>query len=205
MATKRAATPKEVSESFRAYTAVVGEIIWASNYLGGEFEILFCHIATQTEYPIGRAIWHASPSDGARLQMLASATEASKRLSKKMRTNIIWVIEKAQKLAESRNDAAHSLTGVSSGTPAKVAISQHGTKPKRYARLESKSDLKKHYRLVGADLWRLGAYVRELWSRVAGFDDLPPLPRRPRLVSVARNNQKKPHRRPNSKSPLPQP
>ena len=195
MATKRIATPKEVSESYRAYTAVIGELIWASNYCYGEFEILFCHVATQTEFPIGRAVWHASLSDGARLQMLAAATEVSGRLSKKIRTNILWVVEKAQKLAESRNDAAHSLIVVSRVNPAKVAISQHGTKPKRYARLESKLDLKKHYRLVGADLWRLGTYVRALWPRVAGFDDLPPLLRRPRLVSVPRNNQKKLHRR----------
>ena len=201
MAPNRSATPKEISASFRAYTAVIGELVWASNFLQGEFEILFCHVATLGEFPVGRAIWHASPSDSSRLLMLAAAAEASERLSKKDRSNILWSIEKAKKLSELRNDAAHSLTRLTTKSPAKVAISQHGTKPARYRKLEPKPDLKRHYRLVASDLWRLVAYVRDLWSRVGGFDELPPLPRRPRLVSVPKNNQKKQRRRPKPKQP----
>jgi hypothetical protein len=201
----RVANKKEISAAIRSYSEVIGELVWASNFTHSEFEILFSHVATPTEFLTGRAIWHTCASDSSRLKMLEAATKVSGRLSKRMRENILWAVEMSLKLAESRNDAVHSLTFVRRESPVKVTISQHGTKPKRYAKLESKSDLKKYYRLVGADLWRLGAYIRELWPRVAGFDALLPLSRRPRLASIPRNNQKKLHPLPRLKSPASHP
>src|SRR6267142_1784276 len=188
----RGGMPKEIRAPFRAYTAVIGELVWASNYSHSAFEILFSHVATPTEFQTGRSIWHSATSDRGQLQMLAAATERSGRISAKMRANILWAAEKAKKLAESRNDAVHSSTIVlPKATPVKIAISELGTKPKRYDKLERTVDLKKRFRLVKGDLWKLGRYVHALWPHLAGFDALPPLPRRPRLASIPKSNPKK--------------
>lgn len=190
--TIRGGMPKAIRAPFRAYTAVIGELVWASNYSHGAFEILFSHVATPTEFQTGRSIWHSAPSDSGQLQMLAAATETSARLSAKMRANILWAVEKAKKLGESRNDAVHSSTIIlSRAKPVKIALYELGTKPKRYGKLERTIDLKKHFRLVKGDLWKLGQYVHALWPHLAGFDALPPLPRRPRLTSIQNNNSKK--------------
>ena len=196
----RGGVPKEIRAPFRAYTTVIGELVWASNYAHGAFEILFSHVATPTEFQTGRSIWHTASSDGGQLHMLVAATEVSVRLSEKMRANILWAVEKARKLAESRNDAVHSSTIIlSTIPPVKVALSELGTKPKRYKKLGNTTNLKEHFRSVKSDLWKLGLYVHALWPHVAGFDELPPLPRRPQLISIPKSNSKKPYRRPSPK------
>ena len=191
--TKRGGVPKEVRAPFRAYTTVIGELVWASNYSLGAFEILFSHVATPTEFQTGRAIWHTATSDSGQLQMLKAATVTSTRLSERMRANILWAVEKAQKLGESRNDAVHSSTIILARTkPVKVALSELGTKPKRFGKLDRTVDLKKHFRSVKGDLWKLGQYVHALWPHLAGFDQLPPLPRRPQLASFPKSTSKEP-------------
>jgi len=77
--------PKEIRAPFRTYTTVIGELVWASNYSHSAFEILFSHVATPTEFHMGRSIWHCAPSDSGQLLMLVAATETSTRLSKRMR------------------------------------------------------------------------------------------------------------------------
>ena len=194
--TTRGRTPKEVLAPFRAYTTVIGELVWASNYSLGAFEILFSHVATPTEFQTGRAIWHTATSDSGQLQMLKAATETSTRLSERMRANILWAIERARKLGESRNDAVHSSTIVLAKTkPATIVLSELGTKPKRFGKFDRTVDLKKHFRSVKGDLWKLGQYVHALWPQVAGFDLLPPLPRRPQLASIPKAIAKKPRTR----------
>ena len=193
----RGGVPKEIRAPFRAYTAVIGELVWASNYSLGAFEILFSHVATPTEFLTGRSIWHSASSDSGQLKMLAAATKTSERLSEKMRANILGAIEKAGKLGESRNDAVHSATVVVvENGKAKVVPSDIGTKPSRSDKLRLEADLKKRFRAVKGDLLRLGQYVHALWPRVAGFDALPPLPRRPQLTSVPKSTSKKPRRPP---------
>ena len=184
---------KTVRAHFRSYTAVIGELVWASNYSHLAFEILFSHVATPADYQVGRSIWHSSPSDSGQLQMLGVAAEISERLSKdkKMRDKILWAVDQGKKLGVSRNDAVHSLTFITRGKPAKVAISEVGTKPTRYRKLESNADLKKHYRRVKDDLWKLGRYVHALWPLVAGFPAHDPLPRKPLLVSIPKSDRKK--------------
>ena len=100
-------------------------------------------------------------------------------------------------MGELRNDAVHSSTIVLTTTiPVKVALSEVGTKPKRFGKFDRTIDLKKHFRSVKADLWKLGQYVHAVWPHVVGFDELPPLPRRPQLVSMPKNTGKKPPRSP---------
>lgn len=177
--------PKELQAPLRAYASVIGEVVWASNFAHGAFEILFSHVAAHTNYEIGRAVWHTATSDRVQLDMLKAATIASERLSKQMSERILWAIEKAQKLGELRNDAVHSATIVIvKNNQATIAPSDIGTKPTRSNKLRKVEDLKKLFRAVKGDLIQIGQYVHSLWPHVAGFDLLPPLPRKPQVRSI---------------------
>lgn len=197
MAKRRASTisrriPSDLKSPLRSYATVIGEVVWASNFAHGAFEILFSHVATQDNYQIGRALWHTMPSDSGQLVALREATKASNHLPEKMKIKIIWAIEKAQKLGELRNDAVHSATIVieRNGLPT-VVPSDIGTKPSRSEKLRREKDLKKKFRAVKGDLLQIGQYVHSLWPHIAGFDLLPPLPRKPQLKSLPKQTHRK--------------
>ena len=178
--------PESSRIPLREYATVIGDVVWASNFAHGAFEILFSHVATHDEYAIGRAIWHSANSDRAQLNMLRAATKESTRLSVRMRTRILWAIEKTSKLRELRNDAVHSSTFVRIGSgEANVAITDIGTKPSRSAKLRGHGDLKRRFRALSGDLRQIGQYVHSLWPHLAGFDDLDPVPRKPQLKSLS--------------------
>jgi len=177
--------PKSIRTPLRAYATVIGEVVWASNYAHGAFEILFSHVATHDNFLIGREVWHVSTSDSGQLNMLEAATKASERLSERMQERILWAINKAKKLGELRNDAVHSATVVIiENGKAKIAPSDIGTKPSRSDRLRLGNDLNKKFKAVTGDLLQIGQYINLLWPHVAGFDLLPPLPRKPQLKSL---------------------
>ena len=187
--------PAVVSGPIRTYATVVGEVVWASNFSLGAFEILFCHVANHTIFMMGRAIWHCSTSDSGQLQMLRAAAETSERLKPRMRANILWAIEKALKLGELRNHAVHSATiAIPEGRGHRVAPSSMGTKPSRFDKLAQIQDLKGKFRAVRTDLLQIGQFVNGLWPHIAGFDLLPPISRRPRLTSLPPSTQPKKRR-----------
>jgi hypothetical protein len=189
--------PSEMRAPLRSHATVIGELVWASNFSHGAFEILFSHVVNHTNFQMGRSVWHIATSDSGQLKMLVAATEASERLSVKMRANIMWAAGKALKLGELRNDAVHSATVViTTEKPAKIVPASIGTRPTRYEKLERMPDLKKQFRLVKGDLLQVGQYVHALWPHLAGFDLLPPLPRRPQLRSIQKGIWKKAVRRP---------
>ncbi len=185
--------PRQYKVPLRSYATVVGEIVWASNYLYGAFEILFSHVATPGNFLMGRGIWQSASSERAKLDMLEAAVETSESLASPMQDRIIWTIGCARKLAELRNDAVHSATIVVSknGSPMLVP-SDIGTKQKRSDRLRAEPDLKKKYRVVKGDLLQLGQYVFAIWPHVAGFEHLPRLPARPRFQSIPKAKPRKP-------------
>ena len=182
--------PKEIQAPLRAYAVVIGEVVWAWNFTHGAFEILFSHVASHANYQMARDIWHTATSDSGQLTMLEAATKASDRLSSRMRERILWAIEKTSKLGQLRNDAVHSAMIVidKNGVPT-VSPSDIGTKPSRSERLRREDDLKKKFRAVKGDILQVGLYIHSLWPHVAGFDLLPPLPRRPRLRSLSSQQQ----------------
>ena len=187
--------PAVVTGPIRTYATVVGEVVWASNFALGAFEILFCNIANYTNFMMGRAIWHCSTSDSGQLQMLRAATEASDRLTPRMRANILWAVEKSLKLGELRNHAVHSATiAIPEMDGHRIAPSAMGTKPTRFDKLAQIKDLKGKFRAVRTDLLQVGQFVHGLWPHVAGFDLLPPIPRRPRLTSLPTSTQGKKRR-----------
>lgn len=176
---------------------MIGEVVWAANFAHGAFEILFSHVATHDHYQIGRAIWHTTPSDSGQLQLLRSAATASTRLSERMRMRILWTVDRALKLGELRNDAVHSATIVLVKNGQSImAPSDIGTKPSRSEKLRREDDLKKKFRAVKGDLLQLGQYIHALWPHLAGFEHLPPLPRKPQLRSLPKQTHRKAARAP---------
>lgn len=183
---------KAIRIPLRNYATVIGEVVWAANYAHGAFEILFSHVATPDGYQRGRAIWHTSTSDSGQLNMLRAAAAVSERLSNQMRKRILWAIDRALKLGELRNDAVHSSTIVLiENGKAKIAPSDIGTRPPRSERLRRDGDLKNKFRAVKGDLLQIGQYVHSLWPHIAGFDALPPLPRKPQLQSLPKQTDRK--------------
>lgn len=186
-----------VRAQIRAYTSVIGEVVWAANYSLGAFEILFSHVATPKHYQVGRAIWHTAPSDSGQLQMLKAAANASDRLSERMRGRVLWAIDKTLKLGQLRNDAVHSVVIVLvNNGKVTLAPSDIGTKPSRSEKLRLEGDLEKKFRAVKGDLLQIGQYVHSLWPHLAGFEHLPPLPRRPQLQSLPNQTHRKAARAP---------
>jgi len=184
--------PKAIQVPLRNYATVIGEVVWASNYAHGAFEILFSHVATPDGYQRGRAIWHTTTSDSGQLNMLRAAAKTSEQLSDRMQERILWAIDRALKLGELRNDAVHSSTIVLvKNGKAKIVPSDIGTKPSRSERLRPEGDLKNKFRTVKGDLLQIGLYVHSLWPHVAGFDALPPLPRKPQLQSLPKQTDRK--------------
>lgn len=189
--------PPGVRAPIRDYASVIGEVVWASNFAHGAFEILFSHVATPEHYGVGRAIWHTAPSDSGQLQMLRAAATASERLSERMRGRVLWAIDRALKLGELRNDAVHSATIVLvKNGKVTMAPSDIGTKPSRSEKLRLEDDLKKKFRVVKGDLLQIGQYVHSLWPHLAGFEHLPPLPHRPQLRSLPKQTHRKAARAP---------
>jgi len=183
--------PKAIQAPLRAYAKVIGEVVWASNFAHGAFEILFSHVVTHENYQTGRAIWHTATSDSGQLQMLRAATKVSDRLSKRMQERILWAIEQALKLGELRNDAVHSSTIVIvKNGKAKIAPSDIGTKPSRSEKLRRDDNIKRKFIAVKGDLLQIGQYVHCLWPHLAGFDDVPPLPRKPQLRSLPKQTHR---------------
>lgn len=184
--------PKDIQAPLRQYATVIGEVVWASNYAHGAFEILFSHVATHDGYAVGRAIWHTATSDSGQLKLLRAAAKTSERLSVSMRARILWAIDNALKLGELRNDAVHSATIVLvKNGKAKMAPSDIGTKPSRSEKLRSEGDLKRKFRTVKGDLLQVAQYVHSLWPHVAGFEHADPLPRKPQLRSLSNQTHQK--------------
>lgn len=190
MPTKQVAMPKEVRAAYRAYNTVVGELVWASNYSLGAFEILFLLVSNCTTFKIGRAIWYTAASDGGKFEMLAAATKAADAIPTAISKELLWAVARCRKLAELRNDAIHAATIVTRANPVAITPSEIGTKPTRYSTLKNEANLKKRHRLVKDDLWRLGKYAYDISQHLGGFDEPPPLPERPLLASLQENDHK---------------
>ena len=193
MAARNAKVDRKAREQLRRYSTAVGEVVWASTYSLGQFEILFCHVQNHTNFAMGRALWHTLSSDRSQLSLLKAATEASDRLPPPMRENILWAVSAAEALGQSRNNAVHSATVVvGKAEAATVRPASMGTKPSRFQAMSGITDLAAHFRTLTQDLLRLGSYVQLLWQHVAGFDLLPPLEDRPSLESQRASPGSKP-------------
>jgi len=111
------------TSAFEPYVAAVGRLNYAWNNLHETLSKLFVAIASPTLPNIILSVWHSTRSDRGQRDMLLAALVASPedRWSPRLpgpRNALIWLVQRVDELAESRNDAVH--------TPCSVYASQDG-------------------------------------------------------------------------------
>ncbi len=134
----RAPTDDELRQAFEAYATAVGKVAYAWNYFQERLGAIFCSILGFHEY-VGFAIWYSSDNDRTQRLMLKALIPVSERrmfksdLPANATADLDWLINRANELAELRNDAVHApcsaYTGPD-GTEMKAAIisGYHGHK-----------------------------------------------------------------------------
>jgi hypothetical protein len=159
---------------------------------------------------MGKALWHKQRNDAPQRDLLIAALESSKKIPAPERERLLWAAGRAVKLAENRNDLIHLHTTILIDyTTARVrrvgsslrpkfplilAPSPVGTPPSRLERVE-KPEWKKSLRLLRGDYLALARYVGVLWQRFA-MSAVVQLPRKPPLLSIPREQKKKPPKTP---------
>jgi hypothetical protein len=111
-------TREEMREAFDLYTAAVGRVAHAWNYLHEELARLFARIVGSYDYDIQHsvalAVWHSSFNDRAQRSMLEAAIKAASgdpawtRLPMGAREDLLWLIERTHRLGDKRDEAVHA-------------------------------------------------------------------------------------------------
>jgi hypothetical protein len=102
---------EDTIEPFDAYVAAVGRVAYAWNYLHERLGVLFVAV-TGMERNVALSIWYSVKSDRAQRDMLKAAIDAtnSERSTKwpEAPDDLKWLLERANELAEARNNAVHA-------------------------------------------------------------------------------------------------
>jgi hypothetical protein len=114
----RPPTREEMRVAFDLYTAAVGRVAYAWNYLHEKLGGLFARVVGGYEYDVQRnvalAVWYSSYSDRSQRQMLEAAIKAASgdpvwaQLPRNARDDLIWLIERANRLGDKRDEAIHA-------------------------------------------------------------------------------------------------
>jgi hypothetical protein len=119
MITLRRAVNQKVRAKMNPYVTALGRVAHSWNYLQESLGQLFCTV-TGLDERVGQAIWHSTSSDRAQREMLSAATSTSldRRLTTdypKAKEDIKWLLDRANKVADQRNDAIHAPISISIG------------------------------------------------------------------------------------------
>lgn len=189
-----------------------GQIIWVSNYLHSYLHVVFRW--SVGDDAMADALWHEQRNDGPQRGLLLAALDANTTFKADDKARFVWVIKKADKLAELRNDLIHlptlpysifksaSFAAGKRRTPVKVGLlpSLISTPPARLARVTAPG-WEKSIRLLRGDMLALARYVAAVWGKAVGLHKRP-LPRKPRLRLAPDAKAKK---RPKGPAPQRQP
>jgi hypothetical protein len=109
---------EETREAFETYVAAVGKVAYAWNYLHEQLGLLFA-VVSGAKREVALAIWYSTKSDRAQREMLQAAADAtnSERSKQLPRASdaLKWLLDRANELAEARNDAVHAHVRSTSG------------------------------------------------------------------------------------------
>jgi hypothetical protein len=107
----RPPTEERVRAAFEAYTLAVGKVAHAWNYLHEKLGQLFA-VITGADREIALAVWYSTDNDRAQRNMLkaaVAATTAERWASfSKAADHIKWLLDRADEVAEYRNNAIHT-------------------------------------------------------------------------------------------------
>jgi hypothetical protein len=105
-------THEEISAAFAPYVAAIGTVAHASNYLHERLAQLFV-IVSGADRPIALAMWYSLTSDRSQRGILRAAISASpedrwKPALPLARSDLLWLIDRANHFGNTRNDAIHT-------------------------------------------------------------------------------------------------
>jgi hypothetical protein len=103
----------EAEKQFESYTAAVGAVVHAWNYLHERLGDLFIEIVKGQDKEVVAAIWHSTYNDRAQRQMLESAINAMPphrwlSLPPTAKEDLVWLLKRINELSVNRNDAVHA-------------------------------------------------------------------------------------------------
>ena len=113
----------EIRGAFDPYVTAIGRVAYAWNYLHEILGRLFAAV-TGADPGIMLAVWYSTESDRTQREMLRAAIEAWAKTQRKSPSpdaysDLLWLINEANKLADARNNAVHA--------PCSIYTSEHGT------------------------------------------------------------------------------
>jgi hypothetical protein len=103
-------TDEERKTAFEVYTLAVGKVAHARNYLHEKLGQLFV-VVSGADRGIALAIWYSTDSDRAQRWMLRAAAMAcgsDRWPNPAAKDDTIWLLDRADSLAEQRNNAIHA-------------------------------------------------------------------------------------------------
>ena len=106
-----APTQAQLARKFRPYAVELGYLLYSWNRLQEVFGRLFWDLTGISNGRLPLAIWYAVPSDRTQREMLRAAIHAHPARLKdhpRARDDLIWMINRANSLADQRNDAVHA-------------------------------------------------------------------------------------------------
>lgn len=109
----RAVTERQREKLFRPYALEIGKLALAWNRLQEHLALLFSTaLGSGDTILLAYRVWHSSQSDRAQREMLRAAAEVTFDKEEppwpRALQDTLWLLDKAQSLADQRNDALHS-------------------------------------------------------------------------------------------------
>jgi hypothetical protein len=177
-----------VRPALAKYSALIGEVTWASNNLHASLYLLFQGYFPDARNTRGMAqeMWHAFRSDDMQRAALRAIFLHSAEISERQRKSYLWIIDAAGRLSEYRNDAIHTAMDLYPNKRRLVFKPSDAGHPKRVEKLTRVGHEKLFKFLIG-DLNQLDDYALSLFEQTlrkkwAHRPDA--LPKRPVLRSV---------------------
>lgn len=179
--------PRMYAREMRQYALRIGLTIWAWNSLHASMFQLFWFLVSADRVG-GRALahgmWHAIQNDSAQRQMVREAAIATLASRPKLRDNVLWAVASANVLGGYRNIAAHTAATFNPLRTTIPSADWASTRTPAMRKFE-KLDHTKFWGSLAADLRVLSSYVSYLAHETHLPGVGPPLPRRPKLQSLA--------------------
>jgi hypothetical protein len=107
-----------IEASFTPYVTALGRVAHAWNHLQEHLAQLFCLVSGIND-AMGLAIWHALKSDRSQRDILEAAVNVASsdpdwiETTPHAKADLLWLLKKANKVAEQRNNAIHAPCGLS--------------------------------------------------------------------------------------------
>jgi hypothetical protein len=199
-------TQEDADTAFELYTAAVGRVAAAWNYLHEQMEALFLRVVGGRDYRITDAVWHSSFSDRAQRQMLEAAIRASdghpawKQLPNNAKDDLLWLMNRANYLSDKRDEAVHAPCSIFLTTADGTEVISNYSSQHRRAKSLAGKEILVEFDWLERYIGELSEFTHRAWivmgsGHVAGNASWPQKPRVPDR-RPKKSLQDRPRRRP---------